>query len=62
MWERSVNQNTRNWKLGVTNILEKERLSNQTGIKNLGKIWHIFKDFSPLVTKAVSNGREASIF
>ena len=55
MWERSVNQNTRKWELGVTNILEKDSWCN------LGKIWHIFKDFSPLVTKAVSNGREASI-
>ena len=51
----SVNQNTRNWELGVTNILEKDSWCN------LRKIWHIFKDFSPLVTKAVSNGREASI-
>ena len=55
MWERSVNQNTRNWKLGVANILEKESWCN------LEKIWHIFKDFSPLFTKAVLNGREASI-
>ena len=54
-WERSVNQNTRNWKLGSQIISERERWCN------LGKIWHTNKDSSPFVTKAVSNGRDAGM-
>ena len=54
-WERSVNQNTRNWKLGSQIISERERWCN------LGKIWNTNKDSSPFVTKAVSNGRDAGM-
>ena len=48
-WERGVNQNTRNWKLGSQNIVEKESWCN------LGKIWHIHKNSYPFATKAVSS-------
>ena len=46
-WERGVNQNTRNWKLGSQNIVEKESWCN------LGKISHINRDSFPFVTNAV---------
>ena len=54
-WEHSVNHSIRDWHLGSRVILEKESWIN------LGKIWHINKDSSAFVSKAITRGRESGM-
>ena len=54
--EHILNCGIRNWKLGSSDISEKDTWSN------LGKIWDINKDSSTVISRAVGRGREVYFF
>ena len=54
--EHILNCGTRNWKLGSSDISEKDTWSN------LGKVWVINKHSSTVISMAVGKGREVCFF